>query len=100
MTSRARQDRELVPKRQVLEDEILARFEGRSECVRESGDDLEHRAQSGRDHCGRSTIPWVDGVLARDRCARSCATRSTCRSTAYYLPFATTCASSVAYFSK
>ena len=67
MTFRAPQDSELVPKRQVLKDEILARFEDRSECVRESGDDLEHRAQSGRDHCGRSTIPWVDGVLARDR---------------------------------
>ena len=55
-----------MPKRQVLEDEILARLEGRSECFRESGDDLEHHAQSARDHCGRSTTPSVDGVLAND----------------------------------
>ena len=59
-----------MPERQVLEDEIWARFEGRSECLRESGDDLEHRTQSARDHCRRSTIPWLDGVLANDHLKR------------------------------
>ncbi len=55
-----------MPKCQVLEDEIFARLEGRSECNRESGDDLEHRAESARDYRGASTTAWVDGVLAND----------------------------------
>ncbi len=56
-----------MPKRQVLEDEILAGVEGRLEWLCENGDDLEHRAESARDHCGASTIPWVDEVLAKDK---------------------------------
>jgi len=55
-----------MPKCQVLEDEILARLEGRSECFRESRDDLEHRAESARDYRAASTTAWVDGVLAND----------------------------------
>ena len=65
-TARAGQDSELMSKCQVLEDEIVARLEGRSECFRKSGDDLEHRAESARDHREVSTTAWVDGVLAND----------------------------------
>ena len=39
----------------------------RSECLRESGEGLEHRAESARDCRVASTIPTGEGVSANDR---------------------------------
>jgi hypothetical protein len=62
--ARARQDSELVPKCQVLEDEISADLEGRAERSRKSGEDLEHQPSLPAITAGCQRLPWADGVLA------------------------------------
>jgi len=62
--TRARQDSELVSKRQVLEDEIPPDPEGRSERPHKSEENLEHQLSLPARTAGCQRFPWAHGVLA------------------------------------